>query len=130
MINVTIDADMTKTPQFKEQLRGIIAELKKAHKDALNSANDRGRDLKASPLANMIAQGNLTYEYLMGEFPKIANKESRLPRAQREVIGTIVYNAAQRTVIMLQAERSEQIKAKANARAAAEDEVTTETSEV
>ncbi len=120
---------MTKTPQFKEQLRSIIAELKKAHKDALNSANDRGRDLKASPLANMIVQGNLTCEYLLGEFPKIANKESRLPRAQRDVIGTVVYNAAQRTVIMLQAERAEQIKEKANARAVAEDKAT-ETSEV
>lgn len=129
MINVAIDADLTKTPQFKEQLRGIIAELKKAHKDALNSANDRGRDLKASPLANMIVQGNLTCEYLLGEFPKIANKESRLPRAQRDVIGTVVYNAAQRTVIMLQAERAEQIKEKANARAVAEDKAT-ETSEV
>lgn len=130
MINVTIDADMTNTPQFKEQMRGIIAELKKAHKDAFMNAQDRGHGLKASPLANLIMQGNLTYEYLMDEFPKIAKKESRLPRAYRDVIGSIVYNAAQRTVIMRQAERAEKIKEKANARAAAEKANTIEANEV
>lgn len=124
MINVTFDAEITKTPQFEQQLKRIIAEIESGHRKTKQAASDQGRRLKASPLLNLMRQGKFTYGFIMSEFPRVADKTSTLPSSQRDIIGSLVFNAAKRTVMLQQAERARQIEEKANARAAKEEEAT------
>ncbi len=125
MIKVTFDAETTKAPQFKQQLKRIIAELESEYRKAMQNAHANGRSLKASPLQNLMQQGKFTPDFIMSEFPRIADKKSTLPSSQRDIIGTLVYNAAKRTVMAKQAERARQIEEKANERVAQEDDTTT-----
>lgn len=114
MQNVVVNAEIAKDPKFDEQLQGVINEQKEAH-DKL--ANEHGaKNLKATPLTNLMKQGKLTVEFLKAEFPKIANKQSDLPSSQRQIVSQIVFNAAQRTVLLKRAERARKIEEKANAR--------------
>lgn len=125
MKKVTFDAETTKDPQFKQQLKRIIAEFESEYRKAMQNAHANGRSLKASPLQNLMKQGKLTPDFIMSEFPRIADKKSTLPSSQRDIIGTLVYNAAKRTVMAKQAERARQIEEKANERVAQEDDATT-----
>lgn len=121
MINVTFDAEITKDPQFEQQLKGIIAEFENEYNKAKQAAKDKGRRLKTSPLLNLMQQGKFTYDFIMSEFPMVADKTSTLPSSQRDIIGSVVFNAAKRTVILKQAERARQIEEKANARVSQEE---------
>ncbi len=127
MINVTFDAEITKDPQFEQQLKGIIAEFETERKKAEEAAYKHGNRLKASPLLNLMQQGKFTYDFIMSEFPRVADKTSTLPSSQRDIIGSVVFNAAKRTVIVKQAERARQIEEKANARVAQEEAEATAT---
>ena len=62
-----------------------------------------------------------TFDFIMSEFPKIADKKSTLPSSQRDIIGSIVFNAARRTVIMQQAECARKIEEKTNEKTAEVD---------
>ena len=66
-------------------------------------------------------EGKLNADYIKSEFPNIVAKKSSLPSSQREVIGSIVFNAAKRTVLLKQAERAQRIEEKANAKVAEEE---------
>lgn len=121
MINVTFDADIIKTPQFEEQLKAIIAEFNAHKSTAAKTAADRGTKLKQTPMLSMMHEGKFTFDFIMSEFPKIAEKESKLPSSQREVIKSLVFNAAQRTVILEKAERARKIEEKANERVEQEE---------
>lgn len=123
MIKVTFDAETTKDPQFKQQLKHIIAEFESEYRKAMQNAHANGRSLKASPLQNLMQQGKFTPDFIMSEFPRIADKKSTLPSSQRDIIGTLVYNAAKRTVMAQQAERVRQIEEKANERVAQEETI-------
>lgn len=124
MQKVTFDAEVTKAPQFEEQLKGIIAEFETEY----SNAAQRNSSLKATPLLNLMREKKFTFDFIMSEFPKIADKKSTLPSSQRDIIGSIVFNAAQRTVIMQQAERARKIEGKANEKTAeADSEHQTET---
>lgn len=119
MQNVVYNAEIAKDPKFDEQLQGIIAEQEEMHRK--NVEKYGAENLKATPLTTLMKQGKLTLEFLKAEFPKIANKESKLPASQREIVSTIIFNAAQRTVLLKRAERAQRIEEKANARVAAEE---------
>lgn len=121
MTNVTFDADITKDPMFAQQLNGIIAEFETERNKAVKAAKEHGNKLKASPLLNLMEGGKFNADFIMAEFPKIANKTSTLPSSQREVIGSLVFNAAKRTVLLKQAERARKIEKRANERVAAEE---------
>ena len=121
MEQVTFDAEITKNPQFEEQLKGIISELEKKYLEAREAATKHGRKLKSSPLITMITERKLTYGFIMQEFPKVAEKKSTMPASQREIIASLVFNAAQRTAIMEQAERARRIEQKANGQAGKEE---------
>lgn len=120
MINVTFDAEITKDPQFEQQLNGIIAEFETECNKAKQAAKDRGRKLKASPLLNLMSDGKFNADFILSEFPKVADKTSTLPASQREIIGSIVFNAAKRAVLLKQANRARKIEGKANERIASE----------
>ena len=120
MQKVTFDAEIAKDPKFDEQLQGVITELEDERRKVIEKAGSEAK-LKASPIGNLMREGKLTVAFLKAEFPKIANKESKLPSSQREVVSQIVFNAAQRTVLLKQAERARRIEEKANARVAAEE---------
>lgn len=119
MQNVVYNAEIAKDPKFDEQLQGIIAEIAEQRKK--QTAEFGAANLKADPLGNLLKQGRLTVDFLKAEFPKIANKESQLPSSQRSIVSQLVFNAAQRTVLLKRAERAERIAEKANARVAAEE---------
>jgi len=121
MTNVTFDADITKDQMFAQQLNGIIAEFETERNKAAKAAKEHGNKLKASPLLNLMEGGKFNADFIMAEFPKIANKTSTLPSSQREVIGSLVFNAAKRTVLLKQAERARKIEKRANERVAAEE---------
>lgn len=121
MQKVTFDAEVTKAPQFEEQLKGIIAEFETEYSKAAHNAAQRNSSLKATPLLNLMREKKFTFDFIMSEFPKIADKKSTLPSSQRDIIGSIVFNAAQRTVIMQQAERARKIEEQANEKTAEVD---------
>lgn len=120
MQKVTFDAGVTKDPTFAEQLNGIIAEIKNEHDKAKQAAKDRGRKLKASPLLNLMNDGKFNADFILSEFPKVTNKTSTLPASQREIIGSVVFNAAKRAVLLKLANRARKIEEKANERIASE----------
>ena len=120
MVNVTFDAEITKDPAFDIQLNGIIAEFENEKKQAEVKAKEHGRKLKSSALLTLMNEGKLNADYIKSEFPNIVAKKSSLPSSQREVIGSIVFNAAKRTVLLKQAERARRIEEKANAKVAEE----------
>ena len=120
MVNVTFDAEITKDPAFDIQLNGIIAEFENEKKQAEAKAKEHGRKLKSSALLTLMNEGKLNADYIKSEFPNIVVKKSSLPSSQREVIGSIVFNAAKRTVLLKQAERARRIEEKANAKVAEE----------
>ncbi|MGG6545797.1 UNVERIFIED_CONTAM: hypothetical protein NY100_10335, partial [Prevotella sp. 15_C9] len=69
----------------------------------------------------LMDEGNLSLSFILSEFPKIANKESRLPRGQRDVVANIVFEAARRVVFLNQQERARKAAEKANEKAAGND---------
>lgn len=119
MQNVVVSKEIAKDPKFDEQLQGVIDEQQELHRKAAETYG--AGNLKKTPLTNLMEQGKLTVAFLKAEFPKITNKESQLPASQREIISQIVFNAAQRTVLLKHAERARKIEEKANARVAAEE---------
>jgi len=119
MKKVTFDAEIAKDPKFDIQLTAIIEEIKADH--AANVKKYGAKNLKANPLSRMIEAGELTVEFLKAEFPKVANKQSSLSASKRELVAAIVYNAAQRTVLLKREERAQRIAEKANERVAAEE---------
>lgn len=121
MVNVTFDAEITKDPAFDIQLNGIIAEFENEKKQAEAKAKEHRRKLKSSALLTLMNEGKLNADYIKSEFPNIVTKKSSLPSSQREVIGSIVFNAAKRTVLLKQAERARRIEEKANAKVAEEE---------
>lgn len=121
MTNVVLEQGLTEDPKFTEQLNGIIAEFETERNKAAKAAKEHGNRLKASPLLNLMEGGKFNADFIMAEFPKIANKTSTLPSSQREVIGSLVFNAAKRTVLLKQAERARKIEKRANERVAAEE---------
>lgn len=121
MVNVTFDAEITKDPAFDIQLNGIIAEFENEKKQAEAKAKEHGRKLKSSSLLTLMNEGKFNADYIKSEFPNIVAKKSSLPSSQREVIGSIVFNAAKRTVLLKQAERARRIEGKANAKVAEEE---------
>lgn len=121
MVNVTFDAEITKDPAFDIQLNGIIAEFENEKNQAEAKAKEHGRKLKSSALLTLMNEGKLNADYIKSEFPNIVAKKSSLPSSQREVIGSIVFNAAKRTVLFKQAERAQRIAEKANAKVAEEE---------
>ena len=121
MVNVTFDAEITKDHAFDIQLNGIIAEFENEKKQAEAKAKEHRRKLKSSALLTLMNEGKLNADYIKSEFPNIVAKKSSLPSSQREVIGSIVFNAAKRTVLLKQAERARRIEEKANAKVAEEE---------
>lgn len=121
MVNVTFDAEITKDPAFDIQLNGIIAEFENEKKQAEAKAKEHRRKLKSSALLTLMNEGKLNADYIKSEFPNIVAKKSSLPSSQREVIGSIVFNAAKRTVLIKRAERAQRIEEKANAKVAEEE---------
>lgn len=121
MVNVTFDAEITKDPAFDIQLNGIIAEFENEKNQAEAKAKEHGRKLKSSALLTLMNEGKLNADYIKSEFPNIVAKKSSLPSSQREVIGSIVFNAAKRTVLLKQVERAQRIEEKANAKVAEEE---------
>lgn len=119
MQKVTFDADIAKDPKFDGQLSEVIAEIKE---DRRKSIEKHGANkLKATPIGRMIEAGELTVEFIKAEFPKVANKQSSLSSSKRDIVGQLVFNAAQRTVLLKRAERAQRIAEKANARVEAEE---------
>lgn len=121
MVNVTFDAEITKDPAFDIQLNGIIAEFENEKKAAEAKAKEHRRKLKSSALLTLMNEGKLNADYIKSEFPNIVAKKSSLPSSQREVISSIVFNAAKRTVLLKRAERAHRIEEKANAKVAEEE---------
>ena len=121
MVNVTFDAEVTKDPVFETQLNGIIAEFKNERKKAEAKAKEHGNKLKSSPLLRLMDDGKFNAAFILSEFPKVADKTSTLPSSQREIIGSIVYNAAKRTVLLKQVERARKIEEKANTKVRVEE---------
>ena len=121
MVNVTFDAEITKDPAFDIQVNGIIAEFENEKKQAEAKAKEYRRKLKSSALLTLMNEGKLNADYIKSEFPNIVAKKSSLPSSQREVIGSIVFNAAKRTVLLKRAERAQRIEEKANAKVAEEE---------
>ena len=121
MTNVVVEQGLTEDPKFTEQLNGIIGEFNKELEQAKKAAKEKGRELKASPLLNLMEQKKLTADFIRSEFQKICDKKSELPASQREVIKSIVFNAAQRAVILKNAERAEKIAEKANEKVAEQE---------
>ena len=121
MVNVTFDSEITKDHAFDIQLNGIIAEFENEKNQAEAKAKEHGRKLKSSALLTLMNEGKLNADYIKSEFPNIVAKKSSLPSSQREVIGSIVFNAAKRTVLLKHAERARRIEEKANAKVAEEE---------
>lgn len=119
MQKVTFNAEIAKDPKFDIQLQGVIEEIKAEH--TANVEKYGANNLKANPLSRMLEAGELTVEFLKAEFPKVANKQSNLSASKRELVAALVYNAAQRTVLLKREERAQRIAEKANTRVAAEE---------
>lgn len=78
-------------------------------------------EVEGHPVIRLMDEGNLSLSFILSEFPKIANKESRLPRGQRDVVANIVFEAARRVVFLNQQERARKAAEKANEKAAGND---------
>ena len=119
-MEVTINnpAEIAKDPLFDSQLVAIIEEVKEQNRKTQAEAKT---DLKANPFIRLQEDGKLTLEFIKAEFPKITNKQSDLSAGKRDTISRLVFNAAQRTVLLKRAERAQRIAEKANARVAAEE---------
>lgn len=86
MVNVEIDARILEDKKFNTQVENIITETREARRNVQIG----GAQLKSSPVIRLMDEGNLSLSFILSEFPKIANKESRLPRGQRDVVANIV----------------------------------------
>ena len=115
--NVVIAPGTIEDPKFDTQLLGVIEDYKASYKKKQAEVGE----LKATPFSRLWHEGRLTLEYLKPEFQKIANKTSDLPKSRRDLIGSLVFEAAKRTVLIKQAERAQRIAEKANARVEAEE---------
>lgn len=113
MINVELDARILEDQRFSVQIEERIAEIKEVH----NKACIEGKLIKSSPLFRLLKDGKLTLSFILSEFPKIANKESRLPRGERDIIANIVFESARRVVFLNQQERAQKAAQKANKKA-------------
>lgn len=102
MVNVEIDARILEDKKFNTQVENIITETREARRNVQIG----GAQLKSSPVIRLMDEGNLSLSFILSEFPKIANKESRLPRGQRDVVANIVFEAARRVVFLNQQERA------------------------
>ena len=98
MVNVEIDARILEDKKFNTQVENIITETREARRNVQIG----GAQLKSSPVIRLMDEGNLSLSFILSEFPKIANKESRLPRGQRDVVANIVFEAARRVVFLNQ----------------------------
>ena len=101
MVNVEIDARILEDKKFNTQVENIITETREARRNVQIG----GAQLKSSPVIRLM----------------IANKESRLPRGQRDVVANIVFEAARRVVFLNQQERARKAAEKANEKAAGND---------
>ena len=113
MVNVEIDARILEDKKFNTQVENIITETREARRNVQIG----GAQLKSSPVIRLMDEGNLSLSFILSEFPKIANKESRLPRGQRDVVANIVFEAARRVVFLNQQERARKAAEKANEKA-------------
>lgn len=113
MVNVEIDARILEDKKFNTQVENIITETREARRNVQIG----GAQLKSSPVIRLMDEGNLSLSFILSEFPKIANKESRLPRGQRDVVANIVFEA----VFLNQQERARKAAEKANEKAAGND---------
>ena len=111
--NVVIAPGTIEDPKFDTQLLGVIEDYKASYKKKQAEVGE----LKATPFSRLWHEGRLT----LPEFQKIANKTSDLPKSRRDLIGSLVFEAAKRTVLIKQAERAQRIAEKANARVEAEE---------
>lgn len=119
MVNVEIDARILEDKKFNTQVENIITETREARRKVQIQIG--GAQLKSSPVIRLMDEGNLSLSFILSEFPKIANKESRLPRGQRDVVANIVFEAARRVVFLNQQERARKAAEKANEKAAGND---------
>lgn len=117
MVNVEIYARILEDKKFNTQVENIITETREARRNVQIG----GAQLKSSPVIRLMDEGNLSLSFILSEFPKIANKESRLPRGQRDVVANIVFEAARRVVFLNQQERARKAAEKANEKAAGND---------
>lgn len=117
MVNVEIDARILEDKKFNTQVENIITETREARRNVQIG----GAQLKSYPVIRLMDEGNLSLSFILSEFPKIANKESRLPRWQRDVVANIVFEAARRVVFLNQQERARKAAEKANEKAAGND---------
>lgn len=118
MVNVEIDARILEDKKFNTQVENIITETREARR---NVQIVGGAQLKSSPVIRLMDEGNFSLSFILSEFPKIANKESQLPRGQRDVVANIVFEAARRVVFLNQQERARKAAEKANEKAAGND---------
>lgn len=112
MNDFVYDANIAEDPSFDEQLKDLIREVEEKYKKVKEGAKT---GIKASPIVRLKEEGLLTIEFIKAEFPKIANKQSSLPKGKRDAIDWLVFNAAQRTVLIKRAKREREILEKANA---------------
>lgn len=116
MINVELDARILEDQKFNAQVEDRINEFREIRE----KARMEGRQLKASPTLRLLESGRLKLSFILSEFPKIASKESQLPRGERDAIANIVFEAARRVVLLNQQERAQKTAQKANDKAAKE----------
>lgn len=117
MVNVEIDARILEDKKFNTQVENIITETREARRNVQIG----GAQLKSSPVIRLMDEGNFSLSFILSEFPKIVNKESQLPRGQRDVVANIVFEAARRVVFLNQQERARKAAEKANEKAAGND---------
>lgn len=117
MVNVEIDARILEDKKFNTQVENIITETREARRNVQIG----GAQLNSSPVIRLMDEGNFSLSFILSEFPKIANKESQLPRGQRDVVANIVFEAARRVVFLNQQERARKAAEKANEKAAGND---------
>lgn len=98
MIKANLDAAFMGKDTFRANVEAIISEYKKNVK-TLEASLKQGERLKSSPALKLREEGKLNLTFFLAEFEKIANKQSKLPRGQREVICQIIFDAARRTVV-------------------------------
>ncbi len=103
MINVELDAQILEDQKFNAQVEDRINEFREVREKARTEC----RQLKASPTLRLLESGRLKLNFILSEFPKIANKESQLPRGERDAIANIIFEAARRVVILNQQERAQ-----------------------
>lgn len=98
MIKANLDAAFMGKDTFRANVEAIISEYEKNVK-TLEASLKQGERLKSSPALSLRSEGKFNLTFFLAEFEKIANKQSKLPRQQREVICQIIFDAARRTVV-------------------------------